>query len=114
MRCYRRLLNTMHKDHVTNEEVRDKIKAAIDKRLSMTISPFHCEKMVWSYLKSLWHGQDNFVRGLKRNKKGRKTTSRTAQDWGLSNMLRAVENEPRHEKTGLLHMRKQRRRSASR
>ena len=33
----------MHKDHVTNVEVRDKIKDAIDKQLSMTISPFHCE-----------------------------------------------------------------------
>ena len=29
MRCYRRLLNISYKDHVTNEEVRRKIKAAI-------------------------------------------------------------------------------------
>ena len=29
MRCYRRLLNISHKDHVTNEEVRRKIQAAI-------------------------------------------------------------------------------------
>ena len=27
MRCYRRLLNTSYKDHVTNEEVRRKIQA---------------------------------------------------------------------------------------
>ena len=29
MRCYRRLLNILYKDHVTNEEVRRKIQAAI-------------------------------------------------------------------------------------
>ena len=29
MRCYRRLLNISYKDHVTNEEVRRKIQAAI-------------------------------------------------------------------------------------
>ena len=29
MRCYRRLLNISCKDHVTNEEVRRKIQAAI-------------------------------------------------------------------------------------
>ena len=29
MRCYRRLLNISYKDHVTNEEVRKKIQAAI-------------------------------------------------------------------------------------
>ena len=29
MRCYRRLLNISYKDHVTNEDVRRKIKAAI-------------------------------------------------------------------------------------
>ena len=31
MRCYRRLLNSSYKDHVTNEEVRRKIQAAIGK-----------------------------------------------------------------------------------
>ena len=29
MRCYRRLLNISYKDHVTNEEIRRKIQAAI-------------------------------------------------------------------------------------
>ena len=29
MRCYRRLLNIWYQDHVTNEEVRRKIQAAI-------------------------------------------------------------------------------------
>ena len=30
IRCYRRLLNISYKDHVTNEEVRRKIQAAIE------------------------------------------------------------------------------------
>ena len=29
MRCYQRLLNNSYKDHVTNQEVRSKIQAAI-------------------------------------------------------------------------------------
>ena len=29
MRCYQRLLNISYKDHVTNEEIRSKIQAAI-------------------------------------------------------------------------------------
>ena len=38
MRCYRRLLNISYKDHVTNEEVRRKVQAAIgeyDKLLTL-------------------------------------------------------------------------------
>ena len=31
MRCYRRLLNNLYKDHITNEEVRRKIKTATGK-----------------------------------------------------------------------------------
>ena len=29
MRCYRKLLNSLYKDHVTDEEVRRKVKAVI-------------------------------------------------------------------------------------
>ena len=35
MRCYRRLLNISYRDHVTNEEVRRKIPAAIDELLTL-------------------------------------------------------------------------------
>ena len=41
MRCYRRLLNISYKDHVTNEEVRRKIQAAIgeyDELLTLVLS----------------------------------------------------------------------------
>ena len=35
MRCYRRLLIILYKDHVTNEEVRRKIQAAIGKYVEL-------------------------------------------------------------------------------
>ena len=40
MRCYRRVFNILHKDHVANEEVRRKIQAAIgeyDELLGLTL-----------------------------------------------------------------------------
>ena len=37
MRCYRRLLNISYKDHVTNEEVRRQIQAAIGKHDELLI-----------------------------------------------------------------------------
>ena len=35
LRCYRRLLNILFKDHVTNEEIRRKIQAEYDKLLTL-------------------------------------------------------------------------------
>ena len=37
MRCYRSLLNISYKDHVTNEEVRRKIQAAIGENDQLTL-----------------------------------------------------------------------------
>ena len=39
MRCYRRLLNTLYKDHVTSEEVHRKIQAATGERIWWTPDP---------------------------------------------------------------------------
>ena len=53
MRCYRKILHTSYKDHVTNEEVRTKIQLAIGphedlltivKRRKLVMSPVH---QVW-------------------------------------------------------------------
>ena len=55
MRCYRRRLNISYKDHVTNEEDRNRIQNAVgvhdDKETKA--------QMVWPHLKILWHGEDN-------------------------------------------------------
>ena len=74
MRCYRRLLNSSYKDHVTNEEVRNKIQNATgvhDDLLTMV------EKMklryVWPHLKTLGHGEDNSAGDSEKSKKERKS-----------------------------------------
>ena len=58
MRCYRRLLNISYKDHVTNEEVRNRIQNAIG---------------VHDDLLTIRHGEDNFAGDSERGKKERKT-----------------------------------------
>ena len=73
MRCYRRLLNISYKDHVTNEEVRNRIQNAIgvhDDHLTMVKK----RKLRWyGHIKILWHGEDNSARDSERSKKERKT-----------------------------------------
>ena len=72
MRCYRRLLNISYKDHVMNEEVRNRIHNAIgvhDDLLTMVKK----RKLRWPHLKILWHGEDNSARDSERSKKERKT-----------------------------------------
>ena len=74
MRCYRRLLNISYKDHVTNEEVRNRIQNATGVHDDLLIMIKKREtQMVWPHLKILWHGEDNSARDSERNKKERKT-----------------------------------------
>ena len=72
MQCYRRLLNISYKDHVTNEEVRRKIQAAIGE-YDETPDPGQetKAKMVWTCLKVFWFSQDNPTRHSERKKKKR-------------------------------------------
>ena len=75
MRCYRRLLNISYKDHVTNEEVRNRIQNAIgvhDDLLTM-VKKNPETQTVWPHLKIIWHGEDNSARDSERSKKERKT-----------------------------------------
>ena len=46
MRCYRRLLNISYKDHVTNEEVRRKVQAAIGEYDEL-LTLFKIQKLRW-------------------------------------------------------------------
>ena len=86
MRCYGKILNISHKDHVTNEEVRAKIQQAIGLHWSwpsyrdancsgMAMSPVH---QVWPKpsCKAQWKGEDKADRG-----RGGKTTSGNGQAW---------------------------------
>ena len=75
MRCYRTLLNISYKDHVTNEEVRNRIQNATgmhDDLLTM-VKKRNLRWYVWPDLKMLWHGEENSARDSERSKKERKT-----------------------------------------
>ena len=69
MRCYRKILNITYKDHVTDEEVRNKIKGAIAKHNDPLSVVKAQTQMIRLYLKSLWHGQDKSATDSKGNKK---------------------------------------------
>ena len=70
MRCYRKILRSSYKDHVTNEEVRAKIQQAIE-------LPDHRKEaqteMVWTYLLFIRSGQNHLARHTDRGKKTRQT-----------------------------------------
>ena len=60
MRCYRRLLISSYKDHVTNEEVRRKNHAAIGEYDENPDPDEETKaKMVWPFLKVFWFSKDN-------------------------------------------------------
>ena len=69
-RCYRRLLNISYKDHVTNEEVRRKIQAAIgeyDELLTL--------------IKVFWFSKDNPTGHSERKKKKRQTEEEVGRQY---------------------------------
>ena len=90
MRCYRRLLNISYKDHVTNDEVRRKIQAAIgknDELLTLVKKRKLC-------LMVFWFSKDNPAGHSERKKKkeadrrrGGKTISKSGQEWILPAQL---------------------------
>ena len=83
MRCYRRLLNISYKDHVTNEEVRRKIQAAIgeyDELLTLVKK----RKLRWfghHGLKVLWFNKDNPTGHSERKKKKRQTEEEVGRQY---------------------------------
>ena len=94
MRCYRRLLNISYKDHVTNEEVRRKIQAAIgeyDELLTLVKK----RKLRWSghvsrssgLAKAILQGTVKGKRKRGRQKKRWETISKSGQEWTLPAQL---------------------------
>ena len=86
MRCYRRLLNISYKDHVTNEEVHNRIQNAIrvhDDLLTMVKK----RKLRWYGHISRSSGMaktvpQGTVKGARRRGRDRKITSRNGREWG--------------------------------
>ena len=94
MRCYRRLLNISYKDHVTNEEVRRKIQAAIgdyDEILTLIKN----RKLRWFVYVSRSSGLakttlQGTVKGIRKEagrRRGGKIISKNGQEWALSSQL---------------------------
>ena len=94
MRCYRRLLNISYKDHVTNEEVRRKIQAAIgdyDELLTLIKK----RKLRWFVYVSRSSGLakttlQGTVKGIRKEadrRRGGKIISKNGQEWALSSQL---------------------------
>ena len=79
MRCYRRLLNISYKDHVTNEEVRRKIQAAIgeyDELLTLVKK----RKLRW-FGHVFWFSKDNPTGHSERKKKKRQTEEEVGRQY---------------------------------
>ena len=94
MTCYRRLLNISFKDHVTNEEVRRRIQAAIgeyDELLALVKK----RKLRWfghvsrssGLAKTIIHGTAKGKRKKADRRRGRKTISKSGQEWTLPAQL---------------------------
>ena len=70
--CYRKIQCISYKDHVTNEEVRTKIKQAIGPHKDLTIVKRH-KLVVWSCFPFIGSGQNHLARHSERGKKTRQT-----------------------------------------
>ena len=104
MRCYRRLLNISYKDHVTNEEVRRKIQAAIgeyDERLTLVKK----RKLRWfghvsrssGLAKTILQGT---VKGKRKRGRQKKRWEAKIKEWtgmDFASSTRAAENRTKWE-----------------
>ena len=100
MRCYRRLLNILDKDHITNEEVRRKIQAAIgeyDEFLTLVKK----RKLRWFGHVSMSSGlAKTILQGTVKRKRGRqkKRWEDNIKEWtgmDFARSTRAAENRSR-------------------
>ena len=81
MRCYRKILHILYKDHVTNEEVRAKIQQAIwTTRRSPDDRKETQSAVVWSCFPFIRSGQNHLARHSERGKKTRRTKTKRWED----------------------------------
>ena len=92
MRCYRRLLNISYKDHVTNEEVRRKIHAAIGKYDELLILVKKRKLRWFSHVSRSSNVAKTILFGTVKGKevdrrRGGKTISKSGLEWTLPAQL---------------------------
>ena len=81
MRCYRSILNILYKNHVTNEEVRRKIQAAIGEYDDLMPGQESEAKMVWPCYNVFWFSKDNPTGHSERKKKKRQTEEEVGRQY---------------------------------
>ena len=97
MRCYRRLLNISYKDHVTNEEVRNRIQNAIGVHVDLLIM-VKKRKLRWyghissGMAKTILPGTVKGARGIGRQKKRLEDNIKEWAGMGFGDSLRAAED----------------------
>ena len=99
-RCYRKILHTSYKDHVTNEEVRAKIQLAIGPHEDLLTIVKRC-KLQWYSHVSRSSGLAKTVKGGRRQGSQKKRWEDNIREWtGLefAKSQRAVENREQWRK----------------
>ena len=72
MRCFRKLLGTSYRDHITNDVVRDRIRQATGPHDDLNHSKETQVQVVWACIKIIRACQDDFTtNSARREKKGR-------------------------------------------
>ena len=64
------------KDHMTNEEVRNRIQNAIGVHDDLLTMVKKGKQMVWQHLKILWHDEDNYAADSEREQEGSRRDGR--------------------------------------
>ena len=99
MRCYRRLLNISYKDHVTNEEVRNRIQNATGVHDSL-LTMVKKRKLRWyghisrssSMAKTILQVTVKGARRRERQKNRWDDNTKESRKWGFGDSLRAAED----------------------
>ena len=106
MRCYRKILHILYKDHVTNEEVRAKIQQPIGPHEDLTSVKKTQTAVVWSCFPFIRSGQNHLARHSERGTKTRQTEEEMGRqhqglDRPIVRQVQEVSGEPgKMEKTG--------------
>ena len=89
MRCYRRLLNISYKDHVTNEEVRNRIQNAIGVHDDLLILVKKRKPRWYGHISRSWGMSKTILQGTVKQegeedrRRDGKITPRNGREWGL-------------------------------
>ena len=105
MKCYRKILRTTHKDHVTNEEVRAKIQQAIGPHEYLLAIVKRHKRLWYDHISRLFGLTKTILQGtvLGRRKQGRqrKRWENNIMEWAgleFAKSQRAVENRGKWRK----------------